>query len=59
MTTSSRVPSTAPASAASSMVVKLSTVGSHLRRQTSFPSPSSTRTVCAGSGLPESWSGVV
>jgi hypothetical protein len=45
ITTSSRVPGTAPASAAVSTAARLSTVGRARRRQISPPRSSSTRTV--------------
>ena len=47
ITTSSRVPSGQPASAAASTAARLSTAGKALRLATVAPSPSSTRTVCA------------
>ena len=45
ITTSSRVPSGQPASAAAATAVRLSTVGHALRLATIVPLPSSTRTV--------------
>jgi hypothetical protein len=46
ITTSRTVPAGVPANAAASIRPRLSTVGSHRRRHTTRPSPSSTRTVC-------------
>jgi hypothetical protein len=47
ITTSNTVPAGVPANAAASTLARLSTVGSHRRRDTSRPSSASTRTVCA------------